>query len=111
MSKWKKNHAQDGTEGLRLGYQGSRGYLTGEEKANVLTWIEKQSQISIEQLRDHLETKYGVVYRSKQSYYDLLQAGGMSYHRSTAVNPKRDKAQILEKREAIKKKWLNTKSK
>jgi len=36
----------------------------------------------VEALRDYIEEQYGVVYRSKQSYYELLEAGGMSYHRS-----------------------------
>jgi hypothetical protein len=42
-----------------------------------------------------------VVYRSKQSYYQLLEAGGMSYHRSEKANPKRDEAQVLARREEI----------
>ena len=44
-----------------------------------------------------------MVYRSKQSYYDLLDAGGMSYHRSEKDNPKRDETQVLARREEIKK--------
>jgi putative transposase len=46
-----------------------------------------------------------VVYQSKQSYYELLEAGGMSDHRSEKGNPKRDEAQVLERREEIKKNW------
>jgi hypothetical protein len=46
-----------------------------------------------------------VVYRSKQSYYELWEAGGMSYQRSEKDNPKRDEAQILTRREEIKKNW------
>ena len=42
-------------------------------------------------------------YRSEQSYYELLAAGGMSYHRSEKANPKRDEEQILARREEIKK--------
>ena len=38
---------------------------------------------------------------SKQSYYELLDAGGMSYHRSEKRNPKRDEAQVLARREEI----------
>ena len=44
-------------------------------------------------------------YRSEQSYYELLAAGGMSYHRSEKANPKRDEEQILARREEIKKNW------
>jgi putative transposase len=43
-----------------------------------------------------------VVYQSKQSYYDLLKAAGISWHRTEPVNPKRDEAKVLQKREEIK---------
>ena len=45
-----------------------------------------------------------MVYQSKPSYYDLLKEGGLSWHQTPAVNPKRDAAQVLWKREEIKKK-------
>ena len=80
----------------------------GRKRICSLGWIEGQEIVSVEALRDHIEAEYGVLYRSKQSYYTLLSAGGMSYHRTTAVNPKRDEEQIIHKREEIKKKWHNT---
>jgi len=58
----------------------------------------------VEELKDYIEYHYGVVYHSKQSYYDLLQEAGLSCHRTQAANPKRDEAQVLRKREEIKKK-------
>lgn len=64
-----------------------------------------QETVSVEAVRDYVEEHYGVVYRSKQSYYELLAAGGMSYHRSEQDNPKRDETQILARREEIKKNW------
>ena len=57
----------------------------------------------MEALRDYVEEQYGVVYRSKQSYYELLEAGGMSEHRSEEHNPKRAEAQIVARREEMKK--------
>ena len=59
--------------------------------------------MSVEAGRDYVEERYGVVYHSKQSYYELLDAEGMSYHRSEKHNPKRDEALILARREEIKK--------
>ena len=59
----------------------------------------------MEAVRDYIEERYGVVYHSKQSYYELLEAGGMSYHRSEKSNPKRDEGQVLARREEIKKNW------
>ena len=58
----------------------------------------------MEALRDYIEYHYGVIYQSKQSYYDLLKAGGLSWHQTQAANPNRDEAQVLQQREEIKKK-------
>ena len=78
-----------------------------EEKRSeqaILQWIGAQETVSLEAVRDYVEAQSGVGYRSKQSYYDLLEAGGMSYHRSEKPKPKRDEAQILARREEIRKK-------
>jgi hypothetical protein len=45
------------------------------------------------------------MYQSNQSSYDLLEASGLSYHRTEKGNPKRSEAQVLERREEIKKNW------
>ncbi len=111
VSKWKGKYQKEGVAGLILGYRGSTSYLTSEQRADVVAWIQAQENITVEAVRDYVEAQYGVIYRSKQSYYDLLQEGGMSYHRTIPANPKRDEAQIMHKREEIKKKWLNTKMK
>ena len=94
-----------GGAALRLGYRGSESYLTGEQRQALLVWIAARETVSVEALRDYIEERYGVVYRSKQSYYELLEAGGMSYHRSEKDNPKRDEEQVLTRREEIKKNW------
>lgn len=103
VSKWKKIYEAQGVIGLRLAYQGKPAYLKKEEQAQVVAWIKEHDTIAVEAVRDHIEREYGVVYRSKQSYYELMSVGGMSYHRSVAANPQRDEAQIIHKREEIKK--------
>jgi transposase len=64
-----------------------------------------QETITLEEVRDELEARYGIVYQSKQSYYVLLAARGLRYHRTEKGNPKRSEAQVLERREEIKKNW------
>ena len=103
VSKWKGRYETGGSATLRLGYRGSESYLQEAQRQAILEWIEARATVSMEALRDHIEKQYGVVYRSKQSYYELLEAGGMSYHRSEKDNPKRDEAQVLARREEIKK--------
>jgi len=109
VSKWKIRYEQEGVNSLQVAYQGKAPYLNADQQQAVVVWIEAQEAITIEALRDYIEKEYGIIYRSKQSYYDLLSAGGMSYHRSIAANPKRDEEQIMHKREEIKKKWRNIK--
>lgn len=108
VSKWKIRYEQEGAAGLHIAYQGKSPYLNPDQQQAVVEWVQGQETVSVEALRDHIEEEYGVIYRSKQSYYDLLSAGGMSYHRTIGVNPKRDEEQILHRREEIKKKWRNT---
>lgn len=105
VSKWKGLYEAGGGAVLRLGHRGSKSYVRAEERQAILQWIGGRETVSVEALRDYVEEQYGIVYRSKQSYYELLEAGGMSYHRSEKHNPKRDEVQILARREEIKKNW------
>ena len=109
VSKWKGRYEKGGAQELRVGYEGDAGYLNEEERREVIGWIESLETVSVEQVRDYIEAKYKVVYRSKQSYYALLEAGGMSYHKSEKVNPKYNEEKVLEKREVLKKNWQNAK--
>lgn len=102
VSKWKGIYEAEGASGLLLGYHGGTSYLGDTQREAVIEWIKGHETLSVEALRDYLEDTYGVVYQSKQSYYALLAAGGMSYHQSEKVNPKRDEAQVQARREAIK---------
>ena len=103
ISQWKVRYEAAGAAGLLLGYQGSAGYLTAAQREAVVRWLGGQETLSVAGLRDDLETTYGVVYQSKQSYDDLLSAGGMSYHKSEKQNPKHDEAQVQTRREELKK--------
>jgi transposase len=88
-----------------MGYRGSESYLSGEQRQKVEEWIGTHETVSVEEVRDYIEAQYGVVYRSKQSYSEFLEAGGMSDHRTEPGNPKHDEAQVVERREEIKKNW------
>jgi transposase len=103
VSKWRTIYEREGAAGLFLGYHGSASYLSSAQRQEVLSWIAAKETSRIEEVRDYLQERYGVVYQSKQSYYDLLQAAGMSYHKSEKKNPRRNEAQVLARREAIKK--------
>jgi putative transposase len=105
VSKWKTIYENEGAGALRLHYKGGTGFLTEVQRQEIICFIRSKPQFSLEDLRDFIETRYGVVYQSKQSYYDLLKEAGLSWHRSQAVNPRRDEDRVLLKREEIKKNW------
>jgi len=105
VSKWKGQYEAEGAGALRVRHRGSEGYWREADRQAIVQWIGTHETVSVEAVRDYIEEQYGVVYQSKQSYYELLEAGGMSYHRSEKCNPKRDEAQVLARREEIKKNW------
>lgn len=66
-------YAEEGSEGLLLKYHGKKSDLDEESRKEVILFLETKKTFSVEELRDHLEEQYQVVYKSKQSYYDLLK--------------------------------------
>jgi putative transposase len=102
---WYQRYGREGVEGLRVQYRGSESYLSVEQRQEMEDWLGAQETITVEAVRDELEARYGIVYQSKPSYYDLMEASGLSYHCTEKGNPKRQEAQVLERREEIKKNW------
>ena len=103
VSKWKIRFENEGAEALKLHYKGGTGFLTADQRDELLFHLRRQPHYSVEALRDYLEYHYGVVYHSRQSYYDLLNEARLSWHKTQAANPNRDDAQVLQQREEIKK--------
>lgn len=103
VSKWKIIYENAGVAGLRLNYKSGTGFLTEYQRYEILFYLRNKPNYSVEELRDYMERHYGVVYQSKQSYYDLLHQAGLSWQRTQAVNPRRDDAQVQQKRQEIKK--------
>lgn len=105
ISKWKVIFENDGAQKLSLAYQGSQGYLSDAERSEVVKWIKAKDSLALEELISHLQEVYSVTYRSKQSLYDLFTEGGMSWHKSEKVNPRRDEKLVLERRAELKKNY------
>ena len=103
VSKWSGLYEAAGSLSLKVGYAGSESYLSRAARTKIIAWIQAQETISVEAVRDQLEAEYEVLYQSKQSYYDLLAAAGMSYHKSEKRNPKHEAAQVQERRAEIQK--------
>jgi transposase len=65
----------------------------------------------VEELSEWMQRRFGVTYQSRQSYYDLLKAAGLSWHQTQAINPKRDEEEVELKRHELKKNWRPAKQK
>ncbi|MCA6552044.1 MAG: IS630 family transposase, partial [Pseudanabaena sp. M135S2SP2A07QC] len=74
VKKWCIAYHKKGSEALRLGYKGSRGYLKASERQEIIIWIQERNYWDIEELREHIELTYQVNYKDEESYYDLLKA-------------------------------------
>jgi len=105
ISTWKQSFVAQGLDGIRLGYQGSKSYLSIEQKAQVTSWLKTQVSWNLDELVSYLDEQYGVIYQSKQSYYDLFETAGISWKKSQKVNPKHDAEIVKNKREEIQDFW------
>jgi transposase len=98
---WKKAFKVEGIDGIKLGYKGAKGKLTTEQRTEIIEWLKTKQYWHLDELINHLEDKYDVVYKSKQSYYELFEQGRISWKRSQKVNPKFDEELVKKKREEI----------
>jgi transposase len=98
---WKKAFKVEGIDGVKLGYKGAKGKLTTEQREEIIEWLKDKQYWHLDELINHLEDKYDVVYKSKQSYYELFEQGRISWKRSQKVNPKFDEELVKKKREEI----------
>lgn len=103
IGAWRWRYKREGLACLSVGYQGSQGYLNPTDKAAVITWIQEQDRWDIRTLYRHIDTTYGVRYKSPQSYYALLKAARMSWKKSQHEHPDADPKKVAAKREEIKK--------
>ncbi len=101
ITNWKKRFLAQGLDGIKLGYQGSKGYLTPLSRAEVISWLKEKNYWNIDDLVTYLDQQYGVIYQSKQSYYELLSDASISWKKSQKVNPKSDPELVKKKREQM----------
>jgi transposase len=101
ISKWKVNYALQGIEGLKLKYQGSIGQIKPEEKKEIIEWLQSKSYWSVLELENHIEERYKIKFKSKESYYELLKKARISWKKSQKKNPKRDEELVKKKHQEI----------
>lgn len=105
ISKWKQSFILKGVEGIKLGYQGSLGYLTKMQKQQVIDWLTGKNYWNLNELECYIAEKFDVTFAAKSSYYDLFSEAGISWKKSQKKNPRKNQVLIAQKKKEIKD-WL-----
>ena len=108
ISFWKQRFSESGIDGIKLGYQGRKSYLTSEQKTETIEWLQSRDYFLLEELVNYLDEKYDVVYKSKQSYYDLFEEAGISWKKSQKINPKHDPELVKKNKKRLEIFWHRT---
>jgi putative transposase len=90
ISYYKQRFEVQGLEGLKLGYQGLKGYLTEPQREEIISWLKTRDYWSFDELVTYIDVTYQVVYASRQSYYNLFSEADINWKKSQKVNPKSD---------------------
>ena len=98
ITQWKQRFEVQGINGINLAYKGAKSYLTSQQRAEVITWLRMKNYWDLDELVTYLDEQYGVIYKSKQSYYNLFSDSGISWKKSQKVNPKADPELVKKKR-------------
>ena len=94
----KKQFKTKGIEGIKLGHKGSKGYLTALQNTEVIEWLKNKEYWNLDELVTYLDLEFGVIYKSKQSYYEFFDRANISWKKTQKVNPKSE-VELVKKRE------------
>ena len=108
ITAWKQAYEEEGVDGLRLNYKGRKSYLLSAQREEVLSWLQTKDTWELGELEYKLAFEYDVVYESKQSYYDLFSEAGISWKKTTSLNPKANPDAVTEKKKRLKHYWQTT---
>lgn len=92
-----------GIRGLKLGYRGSKGYLTSEQKIEIMSWLNQPKNRNLSELERHLIETYDVLFKSPQSYYQILNEGHLTWQKANRENPKKKPELIAQRNQEIAK--------
>lgn len=101
VSKWKTLFEEGGVEALRLGYEGSKGYLNDEQKQQTLQWLNQQEYWSLSELECYLLEQFDVEFKSLTSYYNILKEADISWQKAQVKNPRQDPTKVEQKNKEI----------
>jgi putative transposase len=105
ISASRQRYEHAGVEGLRSQYWGTAGYLSAQQKQKLFRWLDGKDAWTLEEVIEHIEEEYGVVYQSLQSYYTLLKQAGFSWKKAQPTHPDKDEQLIQEKKRRLQSYW------
>lgn len=108
ITSWRRQYEAEGLEGFRPKHKGKQGYLSDVEREEVLIWLQSKTLWELSELEYHLAEVYQVTYESKQSYYDLFEAAGISWKKTSKVNPQADAKEVAAKKSKSSGCWRAT---
>src|SRR4028119_2001737 len=101
VGDWKKQFQTKGIAGIKLGHKGSKGYLTALQNPELIEWLKNKEYWNLDELVTYLEREFGVIYKSKQSYYELFGRAKISWKKTQKTNHKFDKELVKKRAEEI----------
>lgn len=101
IAKSQRKFFERGAEGLKLEYKGSTSYLTPAQKEEVKEWLSRPERRNISELERHLIEVYEVIFKSRQSYYQLLKDSRLTWQKGNRENPRKNPEKIAEKNQEI----------
>lgn len=101
ISKWNKRYKEAGVSGLKLSYQGSKSYLSSQQKQQVIDWLQQQEFWDLSELECYLIEQFDVVFKSPTSYYSLLKEARISWQKAQKKNPRQEPETVKKKTQEI----------
>ena len=105
ITGWKQTYEECGISGLRLNHKGRKSYLTTQQREEILSWLQIKECWELSELEYKLAFEYDVTYESKRSYYNLFEAAGISWKKTTSLNPKADEQAVAAKKKRFLHCW------
>jgi putative transposase len=103
ISQCKAKFIKNGVKGLRLKHQGSKAYLNQSKRTEIIKYLKAQEFLSLQELREYIEDKYDVRFKSNQSYYQLFDEAEISWKKTQKKNPKKNDKLVEAKKREIEK--------
>ena len=90
-----RRYSSQGISGLKLGYMGSKSYLKSEEILEIIDWLQLPERRNISELERQIIEEYDVVFRSRESDYQILRKAKLTWQKANKENP-RKKPEVIE---------------